>query len=159
MQFTHPGNNCLAGFRIGADRKGRIFLGQLHGAELPRAAMTRSAILFCRMTGATYRPHPSERDLMSRLQHRAFGRLGIEVDASGTALADLGRPVAAAYSTGLVEAAARGLPAWAFHPSPPAWLREFWERYGLSVWGADPTPAPVLPTIEPARAIAGCLSD
>lgn len=131
-----------------------VFLGQLHGAELPRTGMTRAAVVFCRMTGATYRPHPSERDLLSRLEHKAFGLAGMEVDHSPAPLASLARPVAAAYSTGLLEAAARGLPAWAFYPSPPRWLEEFWERYGLSVWGGDPTPAPDRSAVEPARTVS-----
>ena len=38
-----------------------VFLGQLHGAELSRWGMARTAGGFCRATGATYRPHPSER--------------------------------------------------------------------------------------------------
>ena len=35
------------------------------------------------------------------------------------------------FSTGVLEAAARGLPAWVDFPDPPAWLREFWDRYGM----------------------------
>ena len=131
-----------------------VFLGQLHGAELPRAGMTRATVVFCRRTSATYRPHPSERDLASRLQHVAFERVGIEVNRSAIPLRDLRRPVAAAFSTGLLEAAARGVPAWAFYPSPPAWLRDFWHRYGLSQWGDDPTPTPPQPDDEPAAAVA-----
>ena len=135
-----------------------VFLGQLHGAELPRAGLTRAAVVFCRLSGATYRPHPSERDRVSRLQHQAFERLGIEVDRTAVPLRDLARPVAAAFSTGLLEAAARGLPAWAFYPSPPAWLRDFWARYGLSEWGAEPTPAPPQPAGEPASVVARVLA-
>ena len=61
-----------------------VFLGQLHGAELPWRQMARTAERFCRETGAVYRPHPSERDRMSRLTHALFQRRGITVDRSGT---------------------------------------------------------------------------
>ncbi len=143
--------------RVAVESVRPVFLGQLHGAELPRAGMTRAAVTFCRTTGATYRPHPSERDLLSRVQHRAFSRLGIEVDHAPVPLASLAKPVVAAYSTGLLEAAARGLPAWAYYPAAPAWLGEFWSRYRLSIWGGDPTPEPPKPAYEPAEAITSRL--
>lgn len=135
-----------------------IFLGQLHGAELPRFGMTRAAIEFCRTTGATYRPHPSEVDLISRLEHRAFRRLAIEVDPSPRPLATMTRPIAAAYSTGLLEAVARGLPAWAFYPDPPTWLSDFWSRYGLSKWGQESTRAQLPCGQSPAARVAELLS-
>lgn len=115
-----------------------VFLGQLHGAELSRWSMTRSATTFWRMTQATYRPHPREEDKLSRAQHAIWRRMGMEVDASGS-LAGLDRPVVAAFSTGVLEAAARGVPAWVFHLDPPAWLEEFWNRYGMRRWGDEPT--------------------
>jgi len=130
------------------------WLGQLHGAELSRLGMTRAATGFCLREHATYRPHPSERDKLSRLTHAAWERAGIEIDRSGTPLFQTSRPVVSAFSTGLVEAAARGIPAWTHYPHPPAWLREFWQRYGLRPWGGEPTPAPALPAAEPAAAIA-----
>ena len=37
-----------------------LFLGQLHGAELPRRAVADATQRFWQLTGATYRPHPSE---------------------------------------------------------------------------------------------------
>ena len=58
-------------------------------------------------------------------------------------------------------------PAWLhftppdFHPAdppdPPRWLAEFWERYGMSRWGGDPTPPPPMPAEEPSSAIAHIL--
>lgn len=130
------------------------YLGQLHGAELPRLGMTRAATDFCLRTQAAYRPHPSEKDRLSRLTHAAWERLGIEIDRSGVPLFQTNRPVVSAFSTGVLEAAARGIPAWVHYPEPPSWLREFWERYDMQPWGGEPTPAPVLPEVEPARAIA-----
>ncbi len=115
-----------------------VFLGQLHGAELSRWSMTRSVTTFWRMTKATYRPHPREEDKLSRAQHALWRRLGMEIDADGT-LALLDRPVVAAFSTGVLEAAARGVPSWVFHVNPPAWLEEFWARYGMARWGDAPT--------------------
>ncbi|MDT0193774.1 MULTISPECIES: hypothetical protein [unclassified Arthrobacter] len=131
-----------------------VFLGQLHGAELPRSGFARAATLFCTTTGAMYRPHPSETDRLSRLQHALWERRGVTLDRSGIPLAELNAPIASVFSTGVLEAAARGIPAWVTYPSPPAWLEEFWERYGMSRWGTEPTPAPARPDLEPARAIA-----
>ena len=51
-----------------------VFLGQLHGAELPRRQLAVAAEQFCRSTGATYRPHPSERDRTSRQLLSLVGR-------------------------------------------------------------------------------------
>ena len=129
-----------------------VFLGQLHGAELSRASMTASVTRFWRMTGARYRPHPSEHDKLSRLQHQIWRRMGMEVDAGG-GLAGLSAPVVSAFSTGVLEAAAMGVPAWVFHLNPPAWLEEFWQRYDMNRWGGEPTsfrPAPE----DPASTIA-----
>lgn len=134
-----------------------VFLGQLHGAELPRWSMTRSVTYFCRLTGATYRPHPREEDKLSRAQHALWRRLGMDIDSS-TPLTELDRPVVSAFSTGVLEAAARGIPAWVFHLSPPAWLEGFWDRYGMSRWGRRPTPAPVVES-DPASRIAHHLAE
>ncbi len=120
-----------------------MFLGQLHGAELPRRGMARAAGSFCRANGAVYRPHPSEVDRLSRLQHSMWERRGIAIDRSGAALREHDGPVVAAFSTGILEAAARGVPAYVHYPGAPDWLREFWQRYQMAPWGSsDPTPAP-----------------
>ena len=136
-----------------------VFLGQLHGAELPRRGLARAASQFCRETGAAYRPHPAEVDKLSRLYHSWWQRRGIVIDRSGRPLIDTGSPVVSAFSTGVVEAAARGVPSWVYYPDPPEWLEEFWDRYGMSRWGEAPTPAPDLPAREPARAIATAITD
>ncbi len=136
-----------------------VFLGQLHGAELPRAGLTLAATRFCRQTGATYRPHPGERDALSRAQHAVWERMGIEIDRSGLPLSKLDRPVVASFSTGVLEAAARGIPAWAYYPNPPAWLADFWDRYGMHRWGAPPTPAPAVPKTSPAEAVANWIKE
>lgn len=140
-----------------------VFLGQLHGAELPRRAFAAAAEQYIRVTGAAYRPHPAERDRLSRAQHARWEAAGITVDRSGAPLAETRGPVAAVFSTGILEAAQAGRPAWGVHPNPPAWLTEFWERYGIARWtpggaaGSAPS-APTLPLVaptpDPAAAIA-----
>lgn len=135
-----------------------VFLGQLHGAELPRRDMARTIGRFCSETGASYRPHPSERDRLSVLQHRLWERRGITVDRTRAPLAESTSPVVSIFSTGVLEAAARGIPAWVTHDDPPPWLRDFWSRYGMSRWGEAPTPSPRMPDGEPARLVAERLS-
>jgi hypothetical protein len=134
-----------------------VFLGQLHGAELPRMGLAKAAATFCSAAGATYRPHPSETDRLSRLQHAWWAKRGIHVDRSGPPLADVMAPVVSAFSTGVLEAAARGIPSWVTYIRPPRWLEEFWDRYDMSQWGSDPTPAPVQREQEPAACIARVL--
>lgn len=131
-----------------------LFLGQLHGAELPRRVLARTAEEFCRREHAAYRPHPSESDKRSRLTHRRWERQGITIERSGVPLTELDTPVVSTFSTGVLEAAARGIPAWVTCTDPPAWLRQFWARYDMRTWGGAPTPPPALPATEPARAIA-----
>ena len=46
-----------------------VFLGQLHRTELPREVLAKAAEGFCRAHGATYRPHPFERDRASLATH------------------------------------------------------------------------------------------
>lgn len=55
-------------------------------------------------------------------------------------------------SHGVLEAAARGLPAWVDYPDPPEWLEEFWARYGLQRWGGEATKSSVLQSFEPGWA-------
>ena len=136
-----------------------VFLGQLHGAELPTELLVRAAESFCRESGATYRPHPSERDRDSRRTHARFEAEGIVVDRSGTRLRELGAPVVSVFSTGVLEAAAAGLPAWVSCPDAPPWLTAFWDRYGLARWGGAPTPSPERPAVEPSRRAASVLEE
>ena len=131
-----------------------IFLGQMHGAELPRASFAYASHSFLKKFGGTYRPHPSEKDKLSVLTHKLWEKEGVRIDRSGTPLNEVPNPVVSIFSTGVLEAAIRGIPAWVYHPAPPAWLVEFWDRYGMNRWGSEPTPAPVQPEKEPARRIA-----
>lgn len=131
-----------------------IFLGQMHGAELPRASFAYASHSFLKKYGGVYRPHPSEKDKLSVLTHKLWEKEGIRIDRSGTPLNEVPNPVVSIFSTGVLEAAIRGIPAWVYHPAPPAWLVEFWDRYGMNQWGQEPTPAPVQPNKEPARRIA-----
>lgn len=121
-----------------------VFLGQLHGAELSRWSMTRSVTEFWRQTGAVYRPHPREEDKLSRAQHALWRKAGMEFDSSAGVEA-IARPVVSAFSTGVLEAAARGIPAWVFHRRPPMWLNELWARYSMAKWGSAPTRVTIAP--------------
>lgn len=140
------------------------FLGQLHGVELGRPYMTEVSTQFLRETGGLYRPHPSEKDRLSRLTHALWERQGFEIDRSGTPLFETGTPVVGVFSTGILEAAARGIPAWYYpsyaHPKSTArlpWLTAFHERYSMSPWGEAPTARPEIPDIEPAQRLAELL--
>jgi hypothetical protein len=134
------------------------YLGQLHAAELSRSRLARAAYAFCQAHGATYRPHPSEKDRVSRLLHAGWERRGIRV-SSETPLSHLDSPVVSVFSTGVLEAAARGIPAWVDFPDPPMWLAEFWDRYGMRAYGEDPTRALPRSDAEPAAAVARALME
>lgn len=134
-----------------------VYLGQLHGSELPRGAMVEAARAFCLATGAPYRPHPSETDQASARTHALWEAEGIRIDRDTRPLHEVRRPVVSVYSTGILEAAARGLPAWVAFPDPPWWLQDLWERYGLRKWGGPPTAAPQRPETEPSSAVAHIL--
>ena len=136
-----------------------IFLGQMHGAELSRASFARASYKFCQNHGAIYRPHPSEKDKLSTMTHKLWAKRGVTIDSSKTPLNELNNPVVSVFSTGVLEAAIRGIPAWVYHPNPPEWLLEFWNRYGLSQWGSEPTAPPVAPETEPAQKIARIIAD
>lgn len=138
---------------------GAVFLGQLHAAELSRRAIARASEAFCRTHGATYRPHPAERDKLSRLQHAWWRRRGLRVGGEELPLAEMHDPVVSIFSTGILEAAARGIPAWVTFPDPPPWLLDFWDRYDMRPWGGAPTPAPSPSRDEPALAIARFLQE
>ena len=131
-----------------------VFLGQLQRAELPRGVLEEAAESFCRAEHATYRPHPSERDRRSVATHARWEASGISIDRSGIPLRELGAPVVSVFSTGVLEAAAAGLPSWVTMADPPPWLQEFWVRYGLAPWGAAPTASPERLDVEPSRAVA-----
>ena len=138
------------------------FLGQLHGAELGRAYMTRVSQDFCARTGALYRPHPSEADRISRITHSLWQRQGIEIDHGTPPLHLTSQPVVSVFSTGVLEAAARGVPAWVC-PAPvegphmPDWLKAFHARYSMAPWGGSPTPRPDIARTQPALEVARAL--
>lgn len=136
-----------------------LVLGQLHGAELSRRDTFNVYWRFCREQASDYRPHPNERDFVSRGIHEVMKRGGVSFSTDAGSLVELARPVVSIFSTGTLEAASRGLPAWVHHPAPPTWVREFWDRYHLSPWGQAPTPAWGQPAVEPARAIADLLEN
>lgn len=135
-----------------------VMLGQLHGIELTKRQTFQTYWRFCRANDVDYRPHPNEVDVASRAAHTVMRRGGITFEESGRSLVDLGRPVVSIFSTGSLEAAHRGLPAFVYHPSPPEWVRDFWSRYRLSQWGGSPTPAWHRPDREPADAIASTVA-
>ena len=58
------------------------------------------------------------------LTHKLWEKEGIRIDRSGTPLNEVPNPVVSIFSTGVLEAAIRGIPAWVYHPAPPAWLVE-----------------------------------
>ncbi|MCF6376275.1 hypothetical protein L2K70_01515 [Nocardioides KLBMP 9356] len=136
-----------------------VYLGQGHAAEISRARLAHAALTTCRERGAVYRPHPSERDVVSRAVLASYARAGIRIDTSGQPLVDLDAPIVSVFSTGLLEAAARGREAWVDFPRPPAWLGEFWERYGMHRLGDVPTAAPDRPAVEPARRVAELVTE
>lgn len=112
-----------------------IFLGQMHGRELGRRQIISETIAFLQNHSAvTYRPHPQERDVMSRGVHRMLQRRGTAFDTSRQALTSLGTDVVSVFSTGVVEAVAQGRRGWVVHRDPPPWLVEFWNRYGMTRW-------------------------
>ena len=135
-----------------------IFLGQLHGVELPRRVSFRAAYGFCRETGAMYRPHPAETDLLSRRTHDLMRKRGIDFADPNIPLREVPHPVVGMFSTGVLEAAVRGVPAWVYAQQAPQWLPDLWARYGMRRWGTgEPTPAPAAPQQEPAVTIAELL--
>lgn len=129
------------------------YAGQLHGNELPRWGMSRAALAFCRANGAVYRPHPNERDRLSRMAHATFVRAGIQFDTASQPLSAGRGGLVSVFSTSVLEAAASGRSTWVDYPDPPPWLASFWTRYGMRRWGDEPTPRPDLPTEEPAAHI------
>lgn len=116
-----------------------LFLGQMHGAELPWRTKVGTAVYFCRRTGAEYRPHPSEQSALARAAHRLLRTAGVTFESGGPALSAERRPVVSMFSTGLLEAAAAGLHTYGFAVRPPQWLEAFWERYQIGRWPDRPT--------------------
>jgi len=61
------------------------------------------------------------------------------------------------FSTGILEGAAAGIPAWVDFPNPPHWLEELWQRYSMSQYGSTEPTKVKIPVDEPAQAIAELL--
>ncbi len=59
--------------------------GRATPPSCPAPRLVQAALRFCREHGATYRPHPSERDKVSRLTHAGYRRAGITVDGAAPA--------------------------------------------------------------------------
>lgn len=135
-----------------------VFLGQLHGTELPKRLVASTSYRFCRDQGAEYRPHPAETDAVSRAIHAFWRRRGVEVAQTARPLREVGRPVVGIFSSGILEAAAQGLPSWCWCPGGPAWLDEFWDRYEMRRWGSNEPTRLTTPAREPAAAIAASLN-
>lgn len=137
-----------------------VFLGQLHGAELDRRVTVRTVERLLEETEFSYRPHPAEQDLMSRIQHRRWRQKGLKIMPSRSSLRELSRPTVGIFSTGLLETAAAGCPSWGFCVDPPMWVEELWDAYGIQQWGSSrPTPPPRRVEIAPATAIADAVLD
>lgn len=134
-----------------------VFLGQLSAIELPRRLTAGAAQSFCRSTGALYQPGPEDTDRLSRATQALLRRRGIEFHEPPRAIAEMRRPVVSVMSGDILEAAVRGLPAWAHCPNAPDWLHEYWERYGMSRAGGVPTSPLPIAADEPARLIAQIL--
>lgn len=132
-----------------------VFLGQLHGRELPRREIVGQTVRFLRRNPqAVYRPHPSETDLLSRAIHAAMLRSGTRFQETAVPLARLQADAVSVFSTGVLEAAQRGRRAWVHHDDPPPWLEEVWRRYGLARWGEEPTAPVRWSDREPAETVA-----
>ena len=150
-----PGSNDAETADAAAIERRPVFLGQMHSPELPRRLTTGAAYSFCRREGALYRPHPSETDALSRATHALMRRRGIEVQDIDVPLRSMDNPVVSVVSTGVLDAAVRGIPAWVYAPGAPTWVEEFWDRYRMSRWGTStPTDEPDIPADEPARLLA-----
>ena len=130
-----------------------IFLGQLHGAELARSVTIATVEVLAGEGPLIYRPHPAEVDRRSRRQHHRWSKEGLVIDWSSTPLHELAHPVTGIFSTGLLEAAAVGLPATGTCASPEPWILDLWDRYGIATSSSESTKVGT-PSVEPAAAIA-----
>lgn len=129
------------------------FLGQLHGAELPRATTIATVTAIAANGPLHYRPHPAETDRRSRRQHRRWLESGVQLDRGAAPLHELGHPVVGIFSTGLLEAAASGLPAFGVGVGVPAWVHELWDRYEIAPLGSSGDTRPAVPLVAPSIAI------
>jgi len=135
------------------------FLGQLHGAELDWLVTLRTVTSLRQQAAFVYRPHPAEVDIRSKLVHAAWRRRGVTIVPNRESVTDLRAPVAGIFSTGLLEAAAAGLPAYAMCTKPPSWVPELWDRYCIAQLGSSTSTVPKIPFAEPAVQLAELLEE
>jgi hypothetical protein len=133
------------------------FLGQLHTHELPRQTTARTVRAVAREQSTVYRPHPNERDVVSRLQHRVWRNRGLILEANASRLGGLSGQVVAIFSTGILEAAAAGVPAFGACWAPPRWVEELWDRYQISRFDSGVPTVVEIAAEEPALTVAGVL--
>ncbi|PWH06136.1 hypothetical protein DEO23_10040 [Brachybacterium endophyticum] len=144
--------------RDGESRTAPVVLGQLSRLELPRSVAARAASDMIVGGGARYLPGAAETGRLARLQHRLWERRGAELLDADTDPLTLRAPLVSILATEVLETAARGGEAWVHAPGAPAWVHEYWHRYGMRRHGA-PTPAPTMPQEEPAAAIARVIDE
>lgn len=130
-------------------QEGVTFLGQLHGAELGRRFTRQTIASLLSTIDVEYRAHPGERDLLSRAQHELWRSQGIRV-VTDQGLSGINQPTLAHFSTGLLEAAASGIPSYGYCARPPVWLLSLWERYEIAAWkNGSESPTSIQPILEP----------
>lgn len=151
-------SNSLQGPPSASSAESVTFLGQLHGAELPRRLTRRSVAALRLGCPLIYRPHPGESDIASRVQHRVWANQGIAV-RSHDSLADAPGAILSHFSTGILESAAMGLPAYAYCAQPPTWLRQLWDRYEMAQWGDSQATSVDARGSEPAAAVAAYVEE
>jgi hypothetical protein len=80
---------------------------------------------------------------------------GVELLAGSQSLVDAsrGRNVVGIFSTGILEAAAAGIPAFRFCVDPPRWLGELWDRYEMAPYEGEQGTVVSVPSVEPAHRI------
>src|SRR5699024_11847278 len=122
---------------VGRDRQGvtaelttsqrPVFLDQEETPGLPRRRSVRAAGSFCRSESAVLRPRGSRRDALTRGLHPVLRRRGVEFEDPQTPLFDPPRPVVGILDPQLLEAAARGVPTWAYARGMASRVHECWE--------------------------------
>ena len=83
-----------------------------------------------------------------------MGEAGITIDRSGIPLRELGAPVVSVFSTGVLEAAAAGLPAWVTLPDPPVLAGGVLGPLRPRPLGRPADGIPRTARMEPSRAVA-----
>ena len=139
----------------GGDAAPLTYLGQGHAAEISRARLARAALTHLPRARRDLPPPP----LGARRRPRARSWRPTHAPGSPSTPAACRsstsrRPIVSVFSTGVLEAAARGRDAWVDFPRPPAWLGEFWERYAMHRLGIRAHARPRPARGQPAERIA-----